>query len=110
MVRQGLLRLLEENVILYSRTKDVSIVEAASEGAREQYKEISGRTVTISVEAELPEDRYIQPKTPSTHLELIFDFSAGGVVLIGSNKRIVINNTLEERLQLLEDKVCFITN
>ncbi|GJJ06063.1 hypothetical protein Clacol_000251 [Clathrus columnatus] len=86
-VVEGALRMLEENVTLYSKKKDVSVVETAAEGAKGQYKEISGRTIIFSVEGELSSE------------------SAGGVVLIGNNKRIVINNTLDERLQLLEDKM-----
>lgn len=32
-------------------------------------------------------------------------FSAGGVILINDAKRITVNNTLDERLRLLEDRV-----
>jgi V-type H+-transporting ATPase subunit E len=32
-------------------------------------------------------------------------FSAGGVKLVSSSRRITIDNTLDERLRLLEDKV-----
>jgi vacuolar-type H+-ATPase subunit E/Vma4 len=37
--------------------------------------------------------------------QLDFSLSAGGVVLIGANNRITIDNTLDERLRLLEDRV-----
>ena len=32
-------------------------------------------------------------------------FSAGGVVLVNDAKRITVDNTLDERLRLLEDRV-----
>jgi V-type H+-transporting ATPase subunit E len=35
--------------------------------------------------------------------------SAGGVKLINSSRRITIDNTLDERLRLLEDRVCVST-
>ena len=33
--------------------------------------------------------------------------SAGGVKLVNGNKRITLDNSLDERLRLLEDRVCF---
>ena len=34
-------------------------------------------------------------------------YSAGGVKLVNGNNRITLDNTLDERLRLLEDRVCF---
>lgn len=36
-----------------------------------------------------------------------FLFSAGGIILVSATRRITIDNTLDERLRLLEDKVRF---
>ncbi|CCO32786.1 V-type proton ATPase subunit E 1 OS=Bos taurus GN=ATP6V1E1 PE=2 SV=1 [Rhizoctonia solani AG-1 IB] len=87
IIVQGLLSLLEPSATVSAREKDVALVEKAIQAAQAEYKEISGRDVEVKVETDLPEN------------------SAGGVRLISGNRRITIDNTLDERLRLLEDRM-----
>jgi V-type H+-transporting ATPase subunit E len=48
--------MLEPAVTVHARKKDVSIVERAAQGAKAQYKDISGRDVNITVEGSLAND------------------------------------------------------
>jgi len=86
-ILQGLLQLMETNVTVVVRSKDKSIIQKASEGAKGQYREISGRDVNISVSGELS------------------DTIAGGITIQSGDRRITINNTLDERLRLLESSM-----
>jgi len=87
IILQGFLSLLEPQVTVIARDKDVDAVNAAVKAATEQYKEISGRDVEGRVEGGLPAD------------------GAGGVKLKNGNQRITLDNTLDERLRLLEDQM-----
>jgi V-type H+-transporting ATPase subunit E len=87
VIVQGLLQFMESNATVYARKKDEDVAKKAAEGASKTYEEISGRTVKVTVEANLSDDL------------------AGGVKLISGNKRITIDNTLDERLRLLEEKM-----
>lgn len=55
-ITQGLLALLESDVLVLAREKDVDIVEKAAENARKQYEGISGRTVKTKVQGALSND------------------------------------------------------
>ncbi|KAF8492300.1 putative vacuolar ATP synthase subunit E [Gautieria morchelliformis] len=87
VVLQGVLQMLEPVATVYCRKKDTLVVQRATQGAMKQYEEMSGRDVTITVEGTLADD------------------SAGGVKLISGTRRITIDNTLDERLRLLEDRM-----
>ncbi|KAI0079140.1 ATPase V1/A1 complex subunit E [Panus rudis PR-1116 ss-1] len=87
VIVQGLLQLLEPSATVKSREKDEAVVKRATENAVKQYNEISGREVNVSFE-------------PSLSNEL-----AGGVVLISGDSKIIVDNTLDERLRLLEDRM-----
>jgi len=87
MILQGLLQLLEPDATVRCRKKDAGVAQKAVEGAVAEYKSISGRSVRVLVEADLADD------------------GAGGVKLLSGTKRITIDNTLDERLKLLEEKM-----
>ncbi|KII85601.1 hypothetical protein PLICRDRAFT_116305 [Plicaturopsis crispa FD-325 SS-3] len=87
IIVQGFLQLLEPSVTVHSRPKDVELVKQASASAAETYKEISGREVTVEVEGSLSDE------------------GAGGIKLVSGSNRITIDNTLDERLRLLEDRM-----
>jgi len=87
VIVQGFLQLLEPEVTVHAREVDVGIVETAAESAANQYTEISGRTVNVTVEGVLSNE------------------IAGGVKLISGTRRITLDNTLDERLRLLEDRM-----
>ncbi|KAI0746836.1 ATPase V1/A1 complex subunit E [Daedaleopsis nitida] len=84
---QGFLNLLEPDVTVHARAKDVTIAQSAADGAAKQYKEISGRSVKVTVQGSLSDD------------------IAGGVKLVSGTERITLDNTLDERLRLLEDRM-----
>lgn len=87
LVLQGLLQLTEPSVVITARSTDVQLVQSAVESAKQKYQEKSGREVEVKVEDGLGKD------------------TAGGIVLAGHGGRIKINNTLDERLRLLEDRM-----
>lgn len=86
-ITQSLLQLMEPNVTVYSRPGDVQIVEQAVSSAKTTYKDISGRDIEVQVEGSLPKD------------------CAGGVRLMAAGSRITVDNTLDQRLKLLEEKM-----
>jgi len=87
VILQGFLHILEPAVTVYARGADADAARAAAETAAEEYKRISGREVQWEVEASLSDDL------------------AGGVKLVSGTRRITLDNTLDERLRLLEDRM-----
>ncbi|KIO30297.1 hypothetical protein M407DRAFT_155138, partial [Tulasnella calospora MUT 4182] len=86
-ILEGLLRFMEPSVTVKCRSKDKGLTEKAAEGAKQQYTEISGLKAEVSVEASLTDD------------------GAGGIKLVAGTDRITMDNTLDERLRLLEDRM-----
>lgn len=87
VITQSLLQLMEPEVTLHGRSCDQEILERSADAAKAKYKDISGRDVEVIVEGGLSKD------------------SAGGVRLSAANGRITVDNTLDTRLALLEEKV-----
>ncbi|CAL1710805.1 unnamed protein product [Somion occarium] len=87
VIVQALLQLLESDATVHVRGKDVDIGKKAAKNAQKQYTEISGRHVDVKVEGSLSNEL------------------AGGVILISGDRRITVDNTLDERLRLLEDRM-----
>lgn len=81
------MKLLSENVTLTHRKKDSKIINKSSKSAAEKYKEMTGRTVSVELESGLNDDE------------------AGGVIGSSMGGRIKVDNTLVERLKILEEKV-----
>jgi len=79
--------LLAPGVTLCHRPKDGELVKKAAEKAVGRYKEMSGRDAELQYEDSLNDD------------------SAGGVTGSTMAGRIKVDNTLSERLKLLEEKV-----
>jgi V-type H+-transporting ATPase subunit E len=79
---------MESSVMIQCRSCDTAIVDQASQSAKSNYKDISGREVEVEIDGCLSKD------------------SAGGVRLIAAGSKITVDNTLDERLKLLEEKVC----
>jgi len=82
--------LLAPGVTLAHRPKDTDLVKKATEAAQGKYKDISGRESQVEYDSSLPDD------------------SAGGVIGSTMAGRIKVDNTLGERLKILEDKVRFV--
>ncbi|KAH6904270.1 vacuolar H+ ATPase E1 [Coprinopsis sp. MPI-PUGE-AT-0042] len=78
VILQGFLAIMEAEVTVYCRKQDKSAVSA--------YKDLSGKDISFQVDASLSDDL------------------AGGVKLIDGSRRITVDNTLDERLRLLEDR------
>lgn len=78
---------MEDKVVVTCRSTDVQIVQNAAKEAEGEFKEKSGREVKVEVKEGLGEE------------------SQGGVMLAGHGGRIKINQTLTERLRLLEDRM-----
>jgi len=87
IITQGLLQIHEDSVTLHVRHSDESVTEQAAAAASQAYRDISGRSVHFTIKCSLPRD------------------SAGGVRLVSGNERITIDNTLDERLHLLEEQM-----
>lgn len=87
LIAQSLLKLMEQHVIVQARPKDQKVVDGVLDSAKSEYKDLSGRDVDIQVQ---------------TSLE---DSAAGGVKVSAFGGRIFIDNTIEARLALLEDRM-----
>ncbi|PKI84290.1 V-ATPase V1 sector subunit E [Malassezia vespertilionis] len=85
LVLQGLLDINEPEVQVTARSGDVQLVQGILDDATNKYKEATGRTTKVQVVDGLPQD------------------SKGGVKLAGNGGKVWVNNTLELRLQLLEE-------
>jgi hypothetical protein len=95
---------MEKTVSIKVRPKDVEIAKKAAEAAAKTYNELSGRDVEYDVEGSLNDDRYVE-YTYLLHLTQFRLLSAGGIKLVNGGRRITVDNTLDERLHLLEDRV-----
>ncbi|XP_075227877.1 V-type proton ATPase subunit Vha26 [Lycorma delicatula] len=89
LIVQGLLQILEPHVTLKAKEVDYSLVESVIPACVEQYKQMSGKDVNIKVDSEsfLPVD------------------TTGGVELSTQRGKIKIINTLENRLDLIAQKL-----
>ncbi|KAK0542670.1 V-ATPase V1 sector subunit E [Tilletia horrida] len=87
LILQGLLQLMEDKVEVTVREQDVEVAKKAAEAAAGAYQEKSGKSTSVDVVSGLPKN------------------SSGGVALSGYGGKIKVNNTLEERLRLLEEQM-----
>ncbi|KJA18244.1 hypothetical protein HYPSUDRAFT_45404 [Hypholoma sublateritium FD-334 SS-4] len=88
ILTEAYLQILEPKVVIFSRKSDVDVVKQAATSAKRSYKEISGRDIEFEVQGTIADDS-----------------SQGGVKLVSGTGRITLDNTMEERLRLLEDKM-----
>ncbi|GES63176.1 vacuolar ATP synthase subunit E [Aspergillus terreus] len=86
LILEGLYALNEEKVAIRARKTDYDAVKKAISEAEKEFKETVGKDTS----AELDE------------AEPLPEGSAGGIVILGGQGKIEINNTFEERLRLLE--------
>jgi len=87
VIVQGFLQILDAEVNIHVREVDATAAKQAADAASKQYTEISGRQVKYELITSLSPDL------------------AGGVRLVNGNNRITLDNTLDERLRLLEDRM-----
>ncbi|KAI9863159.1 MAG: V-ATPase V1 sector subunit E [Trichoglossum hirsutum] len=86
LILQGLYVLNEDHVWVRARKVDYDLVGSAIEAAAKEYKTQLGKEVEVEIDEQRP----------------LPEGSAGGISIVGGNGKIDINNTLEERLKLLE--------
>ncbi|KAF8913628.1 ATPase V1/A1 complex subunit E [Mucidula mucida] len=87
IITQAFLQVLEPSVTIHARKSDVALVQQAADSAAKTFTDLSGRAIDYDVEGTLSDD------------------GAGGIKLISGTKRITLDNTLDERLRLLEDRM-----
>lgn len=85
LILEGMYALNEPKLAVRARQKDNDVVKKAIEDAKKEYKQNVGKDADAIIDEKnaLPEG------------------SAGGVMIVGTGGRIDINNTFEERLNLL---------
>lgn len=103
MIVQGFLQLLEPEVTIHARESDLDAAKQAAEAAATEYHEISGKDVKYEVVSSLSAELYVRRSILINRTDAIH--RAGGVKLVNGNNRITLDNTLDERLRLLEDRV-----
>ncbi|KAK4048131.1 V-ATPase V1 sector subunit E [Microbotryomycetes sp. JL201] len=87
LILQALYTIMEKDIKVSGRKQDSKLLKKAAEDAAKEFEENAGWAVKVGVDEELS------------------DKSAGGVLIKGYGSRIVVNNTLDERLRLLEEKM-----
>ncbi|ODV82201.1 ATPase, V1/A1 complex, subunit E [Suhomyces tanzawaensis NRRL Y-17324] len=85
LIEEGLLALLEKEVTIKVREADVALAKEAAEDAAKAFEEKSKFAVSITVN----EDDFLSKDV------------SGGVVVVNGTGKIEVNNTLEERLNIL---------
>jgi V-type H+-transporting ATPase subunit E len=86
LILEGAYALNEPKLQVKARKADYDAVKKAIESAESEYKSKVDKEVSITIDERDP----------------LPEGSAGGVIIVGTGGRIDINNTLEERLKLLE--------
>ncbi|KAF3491402.1 vacuolar ATP synthase subunit E [Arthroderma uncinatum] len=86
LILEGLYALNESKVQVRARKADYETVKKSAEAASKEFKDKAGKETTVEIDESEP----------------LVEDSAGGVIVLGSNGKIEFNNTLEERLRLLE--------
>ncbi|XP_063696536.1 V-type proton ATPase subunit E [Culicoides brevitarsis] len=89
LITQGLLQLMETNVIVRTRQQDVNIVESLLSKSIENYKQQSKKDCSVFVDKET----YLSSDT------------TGGVEILSQSGRIKVVNTLESRLALISQQL-----
>ncbi|KAK7917131.1 hypothetical protein PG985_010739 [Apiospora marii] len=86
LLLEGLYALVEPDVQVRARPKDYGVVKKAIEAAQKEYKDKTGKDVKVTIDES----------------DALPDSNAGGLIVVGGKGKITINNTFEERLQLLQ--------
>jgi V-type H+-transporting ATPase subunit E len=96
LILQSLLRLKEPAVLLRCRKEDQDLVESVLDSAKEEYAQ------KISVhEPEIIVDNSVYLPSAPSHYDPHAFFCSGGVVLASRDGKIVCENTLDARLNVL---------
>ncbi|XP_062225863.1 V-type proton ATPase subunit E-like [Phragmites australis] len=96
LIVQSLLRLKEPAVVLRCRKEDLELVDSVLESARNEYAE-----KTNVYPPEIVVDRHVYLPSAPSHYEAHGLSCSGGVVLASRDGKIVCENTLDARLQVV---------
>ncbi|XP_027911695.1 V-type proton ATPase subunit E2-like [Vigna unguiculata] len=99
MMIQGLLRLREPSVLIRCRESDRKLVESLVEEAKKEYSEkasVQAPKITL-------DDRVYLPPPPKNNAatDSLEPFCSGGIVLASEDGKIVLENTLDARLDVI---------
>ncbi|KAG8053096.1 hypothetical protein GUJ93_ZPchr0001g29681 [Zizania palustris] len=96
LIVQSLLRLKESGVILRCRKEDCEIVESVLESAKNEYADKAN-----VYPPEIVVDCHVYLPSAPSHYEAHGPFCSGGVVLASRDGKIVCENTLDARLEVV---------
>jgi V-type H+-transporting ATPase subunit E len=102
LILEGAYALNEDKLQVKVRKADTDVAKQAIEEAQKEYKGAVNKDVAITIDESdpLPSESYVCHC--ATAYTLLTSYSSGGAIIVGTGGRIDINNTLEERLRLLE--------
>ncbi|KAI0403823.1 ATPase, V1/A1 complex, subunit E [Xylaria palmicola] len=86
LLLEGLYALGEDEVTVRARKADADLVKKAAKAAESEYEKETGKSSKIKLDEEDP----------------LPEGTSGGIFIIGGDGKIDINNTLDERLRLLQ--------
>lgn len=89
LILQGLLQLLEPNVLIRSREADQDIVQGVLPTVAKNYQSLAGKDVNLKLDS----DQFLPVET------------TGGIELFAQRGKIKISNTLEARLDLIAQQI-----
>lgn len=106
LILEGAYALNESKLGVRAREQDYNVVKEASAQAEKEYKERTGKDIEVVLDEEnsLPEgSSVLYPDNVKLKGEIDANsLRSGGVSIVGTRGKIDINNTLDERLKLLE--------
>lgn len=86
LILEAMLRLLEPEVVVKVSERDQKLAKSLVDALTKEYKEKGGKDVKVTIS-----DDFLDKK------------SAGGAIVSNSDRKIVVDNTLEERLKMLSE-------
>ncbi|KAK6588540.1 hypothetical protein RS030_4532 [Cryptosporidium xiaoi] len=101
LLAQSMIKLLEPVVIVKCRQSDLALVESAIPKAIKKFKEILQNEcgITMNVDAKIDKENFLYPAP--TSVEQNSRYCSGGVMVTNLDGKIVCNNTLDARLDLV---------
>ncbi|KAI0476152.1 ATP synthase subunit [Xylariaceae sp. FL0804] len=87
LLLEGMYALSEPEIAVRARAADLDLVRGAAQKAEEEYKKETGKESKVKIDEGNP----------------LPEGSAGGVMILGGQGKIEINNTFDARLQLLQE-------
>ncbi|KAG4967040.1 hypothetical protein JHK82_032756 [Glycine max] len=98
MIVQGLLRLREPSVLLRCRESDRKLVESLIEEAKKEYSEKANMQAP---KIALDDRVYLPPSPKNSAVDSHEPYCTGGIVLASEDGKIVLENTLDARLDVI---------